>query len=78
MISQLCQQQDGFFESSILNGKRFNKVDNYIKNDLEFRHEDIINKASDFIINEMNYILYGNKENLYKFHNLVQIKAKEK
>ena len=69
---------DGFFESSILNGKRFNKVDNYIKNDLEFRHEDIINKASDFIINEMNYILYGNKENLYKFHNLVQIKAKRR
>ncbi|MFW3341764.1 translation initiation factor IF-2 N-terminal domain-containing protein [Aliarcobacter butzleri] len=69
---------DGFFESSIINGKRFNKIDNYIKNDLEYRETDEIYNASEFITKEMNYILYGKRIELYKFDNLVQIKAKRR
>lgn len=69
---------DGFFESSIINGKRFSKVDNYIRNDLEFRIEDKLTESSEFMINEMNYILYGKKTDLYKFDRLVQITAKRR
>ncbi|MCT7547326.1 translation initiation factor IF-2 N-terminal domain-containing protein [Aliarcobacter butzleri] len=69
----------GFFESSILSGTRFNKINSYIKDKLEYiENEDIISKSPEFVINEMNYILYGNSENLYKFNELYEIKATRK
>lgn len=68
----------GFFESSILTGTRFNKVDEYIRNDLEFRNEDTASASSDFIKDSMNYILFGKKRDLYKFDKLFKIDAKRK
>lgn len=69
----------GFFESSILSGTRFNKIDNYIKNELDYKkNEDSIEKSNKFIIDEMNYVLYGKQEHLYKFQELHKINAKRK
>jgi predicted ATPase len=68
----------GFFESSILTGTRFNKVDEYIRNDLEYRNEDTASDSSDFIKDSMNYILFGKKRDLYKFDKLFKIDAKRK
>jgi len=70
---------NGFFESSILSGTRFTKIDYYIKNELTFRKdEDLIEKANDFIIREINYILYGDEEHFFKFNELYKIKAKRR
>lgn len=70
---------NGFFESSILSGTRFTKIDYYIKNELTFRKdEDLIEKANAFIIREINYILYGDEEHFFKFNELYKIKAKRK
>lgn len=68
----------GFFESSILTGTRFDKVDDYIKDELEYRSEDTITSASEFIKDAMNYILFGKRKLLYKFDNLCKINAKRK
>lgn len=69
----------GFFESSILSGTRFTKIDYYIKNKLTFKKdEDLIEEANEFIINEMNHILYGEQEHFFKFNDLNKIKAKRK
>jgi len=68
----------GFFESSILTGTRFDKVDEYIKEELEYREEDESNPASDFIKDAMNYILFGNRKSAYKFDKLYKIDAKRK
>lgn len=74
--SDLLPDMDGFFESSILSGKRFNKLNNYIKKELEYiPSEDSIQKADKFIIDEMNYILYGNDVHLYRFNELYEINA---
>jgi hypothetical protein len=69
----------GFFESSILSGTRFNKIDYYIKSELEYKkNEDSIEKSNNFIIDEMNYVLYGKHKHLYKFDALYKINAKRK
>jgi predicted ATP-dependent endonuclease of OLD family len=68
----------GVVESSILSGTRFTKVNSYIKEKLEYKEGDTINKVSSFIIENMNYILYGTKQNRYKFNNLYQIEATRK
>jgi len=68
----------GFFESSILSGTRFKNVDNYVKDGLDYRLEDKVTKASSFIIEAMNYILFGNKKTHYKFNELYSIQAKRK
>lgn len=65
----------GFFESSILTGTRFNKVDQYIKDELEYRDDDTISSASSLIKDTMNYILFGNRKTMYKFDNLYKINA---
>ena len=68
----------GFFESSILTGTRFDKVDEYIKNELDYRKEDIVEEGSAFIRNAMNYILFGNRINSHKFKNLFKVNAVRK
>ncbi len=68
----------GFFESSILTGTRFDKIDEYIKDKLEYIIEDNIDEASDFIKNSMNYILFGDKDSFYKFNNLYKITAERR
>jgi ABC-type dipeptide/oligopeptide/nickel transport system ATPase component len=65
----------GFFESSILSGTRFSAVDEYIKDELDYREEDKINKANDFIVQGMNFVLYGGKKKSYKFNELYEITA---
>jgi len=65
----------GFFESSIISGKRFSKIDEYIKEKMIIRDDDSVVPASKFIQDEMNYILYGKKQSAYKFNNLFHISA---
>lgn len=68
----------GFFESSVLTGTRFSKIDNYIKDELDYREEDKVKESSDFIVDAMNYILYGDKTSHYKFDKLYIIEAQRK
>jgi len=71
---------NGHIESSILTGNRFKPIDYYIRNDLEIDIEnDKISKAHDFIIENMNYILLGKKqEEESKFDSLYFIISKRK
>lgn len=66
---------DGFYESSVLNGNRFKKVDYFFRN-LEIENGDVITDATLFIKENMNYILSGHKSG--KFDNLKKISAKRK
>lgn len=66
---------EGFFESSVLNGSRFKKIDIFLKN-IEIEDGDVITDSNSFIIKNMNYILTGSE--IGKFDNLKKVSAKRK
>lgn len=66
---------EGFFESSVLNGNRFKKIDSFMRN-IEIEDGDFIADSNSFIIKNMNYILSGNITG--KFDSLKKISAKRK
>lgn len=61
----------GYFESSILGGKRF-RIYNNLKY-IEVEHEDKIEEASEFIRSNMNYIMYGNNGKEERFKTLCKV-----
>jgi len=72
------QKINGFFESSIHNGTRFKKIDTFQKEfDIDDSSDSIID-ANEFIQINMNYILYGDRENIKKFSKLCYITAKRR
>ena len=66
---------DGFFESSVLEGKRFRIYENLKR--IKINKDDKITSAPDFIQENMDYIIFGNEKNSEKkFENLYFISKK--
>jgi energy-coupling factor transporter ATP-binding protein EcfA2 len=67
----------GYFESSILTGKRF-RIYNNLKTIEVNENEDDIQKASEFLRTNMNYIMYGKDSDDERFKTLCKVLGKRK
>lgn len=67
----------GYFESSILTGKRF-RIYNNLKTIEVNENEDVIEEASDFLRSNMNYIMYGKNSDDERFKTLYKVYGKRK
>lgn len=67
----------GYFESSILSGKRFRIYNNLKKIEVNENEDELI-EASDFLRTNMNYIMYGKDSDNERFKTLYKVIGKRK